>query len=130
EKNGFRPYDKLLAASSAVPLRIELDRLRNTSPTPTVARPAVPSVHQPPIERVAKFTVMVPYDTTPGASPVPLNENLNDPLSSRYSEFYWMAFNGTIPQAIRETKDTGQITVNSTSVSLNDSIDFLARLLQ
>jgi hypothetical protein len=100
---------------------------------PSQSATTVPTkVHEPPIERTAKFTVMIPYDTTPGAFPVPTNENSSDPLSKRYSEFYWMGVNGTIPQALRETASVrGTINIDKpTPVSFADSSDFLARLLQ
>jgi len=40
----------------------------------------------PPIERVEKFPVMIPFDTD--GFPIPIDENPDDPLSMTYKELH------------------------------------------
>lgn len=85
---------------------------------------------QPPIQRRAKFSVMIPFDTAPDAMPIPLDENPDDPLYQTYQDMYDLAERGTIPDSARESKATGKITWNANRVSMNESTTFLGRLLQ
>jgi len=83
-----------------------------------------------PIERIAKFTVMVPFETAPNAFPIPMDDNPDDPLFNTYTELSSLASNGTMPEATRETEGNGQITWNSRHVSMEEAPTFLGRLLQ
>jgi pimeloyl-ACP methyl ester carboxylesterase len=97
------------------------------------ARVAPRSTHpvaQPPIERIAKFAVMIPFDTAPDALPIPLDENPDDPLYRTYTDMHNLAQWGTIPDSARESKENGQITWKANPVSMNDAPVFLGRLLQ
>jgi hypothetical protein len=85
---------------------------------------------QPPIQRVAKFSVMIPFDTAPDAAPIPRDENPDDPLYHTYQEMGDLATRGTIPDSARESRGTGQITWKANPVSMKDSTTFLGRLLQ
>ncbi len=109
---------------------------------PSLSRPSPPAfayyrssaarqnLHEPPIQRTARFSVMIPFDTAPDANPIPLDENPDDPLHRTYQDMQSLAEFGTIPDSVRESKETGQITWKRNSVSMNDSSIFLGRLLQ
>jgi hypothetical protein len=98
--------------------------LPNSPPSPSIVPP------EPPIERTAKISVMVPFDTAPNAFPIPMDNNPDDPLFNIYSEFNSLAMNGTVPDSARESKETGTITWHARPVSLDESTTFLAHLLQ
>jgi len=87
-------------------------------------------LREPPIERTAKFTVMVPFDTAPNAFPIPVDDNPDDPLFNTYTEFHSLAMNGAMPEATRETEGKGQVTWNSRPISMEEAPTFLGRLLQ
>lgn len=109
--------------TSAAPMK-DAETKTNQAPTPLKHSAA------PQLQKTAKFSVMVPFDTKPDAFPIPLDTNPDDPLFRTYMDLHSLAQNGTIPDSVRESKDTGQITYNSRPVSMNESSDFLARLLQ
>jgi hypothetical protein len=92
--------------------------------------PSPPRASLPPLQRTAKFAVMIPFNTAPNALPIPMDENPDDPLHRTYQEMQSLASNGTVPEAVRETTEIGQITWNATPVSMDESSRFLARLLQ
>ena len=89
-----------------------------------------PARSQPPIQRTAKFAVLIPFNTAPNSEPIPQDENPDDPLFRTYQGMESLAGDGTIPEEIRKTKETGKITVTHSPVSMDASSDFLARLLQ
>jgi hypothetical protein len=95
-----------------------------------LAVPRTPSTEQPPIERTAKFSVMLPFDTSPSSAPIPRDENPNDPLDQTYTELGTLVQWGTIPDSARETKETGPITWNANPVTMNDAPVFFGRVLQ
>jgi hypothetical protein len=124
QKKGYRADDLTEAASETVthPIRI--------SPLVRPSAVATPLNSQPPLQRMSKFVVMIPFDTKTGAFPIPVDENPDDPLSRTYEEIHSLATYGTIPDSVRQTKEMGQITWNSMSVSMDESTRFLGRLLQ
>jgi hypothetical protein len=104
---------------------------RSSTPVPSSAPSQNPiEMHQPPIERVATFTVMIPFNTAPKFAPIPVDENPDDPLLRTYGDLITLTTNGTIPDAVRETRAEGQINWESTPVSVQDAPAFLSRLLQ
>jgi hypothetical protein len=88
------------------------------------------SNRQPPIEKTVKFAVMIPFDTAPDSTPIPLDENPDDPLFRTYQDMASLAMNGTVPETAREAEPDGQITWRAKSVSTQDAPTFLGRLLQ
>jgi len=94
----------------------------NASPSP------VSKTRESPIERTAKFTVMVPFDTAPNTFPIPADDNPDDPLFYTYTELHSLAMNGTMPEAARES--AGPVTWNSRPISMEEAPTFLGRLLQ
>lgn len=86
--------------------------------------------HEPPIERIAKFAVMIPFDTAPDSFPIPIDDNSDDPLFNTYMEFHSLAMNGTMPETARETEGKGQVTWNSKPITMEEAPAFLGKLLQ
>ncbi len=101
---------------------------------PASSQPALtnssPKAHEPPIERTAKFAVMIPFDTAPNSFPIPMDDNPDDPLFNTYTEFHSLAMNGTMPEATRKTEGNGQVTWNSRPISMEEAPTFLGSLLQ
>jgi pimeloyl-ACP methyl ester carboxylesterase len=87
-------------------------------------------VYPAPIEKTLRFTVMVPFDTALDSTPIPLDENPDDPLFRTYAELNGLASNGTIPESIRDSQESGQITWKPDYVGQADVPQFLGRLLQ
>lgn len=123
QKEGYKSVDLTEAASENVTYAIRISRVGRSHPIGIYP-------HQPPLQRTAKFVVMIPFDTAPGAFPIPVDENPDDPLSRTYQDIHSLALNGTIPDSVRKTTELGQITWTSRSVSMDESTTFLARLLQ
>jgi hypothetical protein len=124
QKAGYRADDLTEAASESVTYPIQIFRLGKPSTHGTYPQA------QPPVQRTARFAVMIPFDMAPGAFPIPIDENPDDPLSRTYNEIHSLAANGTIPDSARETREMGQITWTSRSISMDESTTFLGRLLQ
>lgn len=82
EKEGYKPYEKLLAVSPAIPLRVSLDPTRSRT---AVAAPARP------IEKTDSFSTLVPFHAEWTNSPIPVNENLNDPHQEYYDGLLQLA---------------------------------------
>jgi hypothetical protein len=115
EKEGYRPYERLLAASPAIPLRVLLDPTRDRT---VVSAPA------PPIERTDSFSTLVPFHAEWTNSPIPLNENLNDP----HQEYY----DGLLQLANRpDQQPEGWPAYRARSFeSLDQQFSFVTKLLQ
>jgi hypothetical protein len=73
---------------------------------------------------------MIPFDTAPDSSPIPLDENPDDPLFRTYGEMASLASNGTVPESAREAKSDGPISWHAKSISMEEAPAFLGRLLQ
>lgn len=101
----------------------------SSAPTNPPANPPR-SDTSPPIERAVNFAAMIPFDTAPNSAPIPLDENPDDPLFRAYSDMASLATYGTVPNAVRATKDEGQITWTSAPVSAVEAPAFLGKLLQ
>jgi hypothetical protein len=86
--------------------------------------------HQPLIERTVKFAVMIPFDTAPDSSPIPLDENPDDPLYRTYGDMVSLAMNGTVPISAREAMGDGQISWHAKSISIEEAPAFLGKLLR
>ena len=122
-------------ASSAViqpaPMGSPSDASAKVQPLPNTPQPpASRTLREPPIERTAKFTVMVPFDTAPNVFPIPMDDNPDDPLFNTYMEFHSLAMNGTMPQATREAAGNSRVEWNSRPISMEEAPAFLGRLLQ
>jgi pimeloyl-ACP methyl ester carboxylesterase len=84
----------------------------------------------PPIQRTAKFAVMIPFDSSPDSSPIPLDENPDDPLYRTYAHMVSLAMNGTVPETARDAQGEGQISWQAKSISMQEAPAFLGKLLQ
>jgi hypothetical protein len=91
-----------------------------------------PAPYVPAIKRTDKFAVMIPFDTAqPNSFTIPRDENLNDPLFHTYAEMNTLACNGAVSEADRKNSPaTGQITYQLRPISMNESSQFLGKLLQ
>jgi hypothetical protein len=85
---------------------------------------------KPPLEKTIKLAVMIPFDTAPKSTPIPLDENPDDPLFKTYTDFGFLAREGTIPDDVRNTENDGQISWEARPISINEAPEFLARMLQ
>jgi hypothetical protein len=85
---------------------------------------------KPPIEKTAKFAVMIPFNTAPGSAPIPQDGNPDDPLFRTYREMQSLAMSGTVPEDIRATKEVGQISWQAKPISTQEAPAFLGKLLQ
>jgi hypothetical protein len=101
-----------------------------TQPASNTSQPLISKTHEPPIERTAKFSVMIPWDTAPNALPIPMDDNPDDPLFNTYGQLQGLAMNGTMPEATRETAGDGQVSWTSRPISTGEAPAFLGRLLQ
>jgi len=84
----------------------------------------------PPIQRTGKFAVLIPFDTAPDSSPIPLDENPDDPLYRTYGKMVSLAINGTVPETARDAQGDGQISWQAKSISMQEAPAFLGKLLQ
>jgi hypothetical protein len=124
QKEGYRADDLTEAASENVTYPIRISRLNK------VGSHLTHPYAQPSIQRTARFAVVIPFDTKPGAFPIPRDDNPDDPLFRTYQEIHSLAVNGTVSDSARETRDMGQITWTFKPVSMDESTIFLAGLLQ
>jgi hypothetical protein len=125
-----KPIKSPVTIQPNVPAGSQSETTAKTESPSNTSQPPVGKIHQPPIERTAKFVVMVPFDTAPNAFPIPMDDNPDDPLFNTYTEFHSLAMNGTMPEATRETEGSGQVTWSSRPISTEEAPEFLSRLLQ
>jgi len=81
EKSGYRPYDKLVAVSSTIPLQVSL----------LASKAAPPLVSLRPLVKVDSFSTLVPFHSEWKNAPIPMNANFSDPHEEFYSALVSLA---------------------------------------
>jgi len=116
EKLGYRPYDKLVAVSSTIPLQVSLLAIKAVPPLARASRP--------PIAKADSFSTLVPFHAEWKNAPIPMNLNFSDPRQEFYGALVELADRpNSPPQGWPPYKERN-------FESLGEQFNFVTRLIQ